>query len=335
MLILSFPQASGGRYDTLVRQLANPAATLPPPHAVGVQLAVGRIALAVARYQELNAARLLGKGSEEERSFGLWTPRRCDVYVAANGPGLLNVRMEVCRELWAAGISADLAYEHAVAEPTELLAATCRSEGILFLVSVRSEHSASCKVRSIIHNEATEVRRHELASWLVDQIARQRTVDLASSSTPLPGTRGAPADASRGSAPNAPAHQLMGATSNVNLLMPERQSTSTKKAERHRDERRSRTTTPAIGKAAKHVARLAEESAALPVLAVDFEGAAFERLCAALVFGKDDFAWKALLESLGGQEEKDYARLVRDHVAQVGRAWLYSIREDRAALVQC
>jgi hypothetical protein len=69
--------------------------------------------------------------------------------------------MELCRELWAAGISADLAYEHAVSESPDVLAAMCRAEGILYLVLQRSEHAPTCKVRSIVQNDFEEVPRHE------------------------------------------------------------------------------------------------------------------------------------------------------------------------------
>ena len=69
--------AAGGRYDSLLKRFANPSSTSSPPHGVGVQIAVGKIALALARYQELQVPHLMSKPVEEERSFGWWTPRRC------------------------------------------------------------------------------------------------------------------------------------------------------------------------------------------------------------------------------------------------------------------
>ncbi len=69
--------AAGGRYDSLLKRFANPSSTTSPPHGVGVQVAVGKIALALSRYQELQVPHLMGKTVEEERSFGWWTPRRC------------------------------------------------------------------------------------------------------------------------------------------------------------------------------------------------------------------------------------------------------------------
>lgn len=100
--------AAGGRYDALVQQFSGPTSSdRRPPHAVGFQLAVGKVALALSRWQTLHVPRLISKPSEEERSFGRWTPRRCDVYVAS-GPGLFRDRLNIVRGLWAHNISADL-----------------------------------------------------------------------------------------------------------------------------------------------------------------------------------------------------------------------------------
>jgi translation initiation factor 2-alpha kinase 4 len=54
---------------------------------------------------------MMAKERETERSFGFWSPSRCDVYVASFGPHQLNLRLDVCGELWRAGISADLQYD--------------------------------------------------------------------------------------------------------------------------------------------------------------------------------------------------------------------------------
>ena len=47
--------------------------------------------------------------NEWERSFGPWAVRRCDVYVVSfNSPGLVEKRLDVAKDLWKAGINADL-----------------------------------------------------------------------------------------------------------------------------------------------------------------------------------------------------------------------------------
>ncbi|MCO5566088.1 hypothetical protein L7F22_019764 [Adiantum nelumboides] len=165
--------ASGGRYDALLKRFASPTLNRAPAHAVGVQIALGRIAIALAKHQEAKMMGALNSGSDERTLFGPFTPRRCDVYVAS-APGLFSTRMEICRELWSANISADLAYEHALEESPELLASTCKAEGILFLVIARSRGSI-VKVKSIVTRSEHEVHRWELISWIADRIQRLRS----------------------------------------------------------------------------------------------------------------------------------------------------------------
>lgn len=47
--------------------------------------------------------------NEWERSFGPWAVRRCDVYVVSFvTPGLVDLRLDIAKDLWKAGINADL-----------------------------------------------------------------------------------------------------------------------------------------------------------------------------------------------------------------------------------
>ncbi|KDN44887.1 Serine/threonine-protein kinase [Tilletiaria anomala UBC 951] len=169
--------AAGGRYDYLLKRFANPGASSssPPPHGVGVQIAVGKVALALSRYQELQVPHLMSKAAEEERSLGWWTPRRCDVYVVGGQAGALEAVMDVCRELWSFGICAD--FESGTLDvPPERLAAACKAEGILLVVTVRARHT-TLKVRNVLHRQDVEVDREELVSWLQEHLMRQRMVD--------------------------------------------------------------------------------------------------------------------------------------------------------------
>lgn len=71
--------AVGGRYDQLLTRFAFPstsATTVTTPRAAGVQIAVGKIVAALAKYQQVHVPRLMGR-PEEERTLGPWTPRRC------------------------------------------------------------------------------------------------------------------------------------------------------------------------------------------------------------------------------------------------------------------
>jgi translation initiation factor 2-alpha kinase 4 len=54
--------ASGGRYDALLKRFASPTLAKPPSHAVGIQIALGRIAVALAKHHEVvTGARLTNK----------------------------------------------------------------------------------------------------------------------------------------------------------------------------------------------------------------------------------------------------------------------------------
>ncbi|PWN39467.1 Serine/threonine-protein kinase [Ceraceosorus guamensis] len=282
--------ASGGRYDWLIKQFSSPSGSQAPPHAVGIQLAAGRIALAVSRYHE------------HARTYGNWTPRRCDVYVAASSSDLATQRMELCHELWAAGISADLAYEDMVSSSPEVLAATCRTEGILYLVLVRSEHATTCKVRSMLHGDFNEVPRAELVAWLAEHIGRQRAGETNVSSAALTNA------AFSSSASHTPS-----SAASVQYLAPERASNNSRKAERSgNNDRRARLQAPAAAKAARCVEAISKDASGAPIIAVDLVGPAFKRLCAAAMIGKDQ-----RLEGSG--EEREYVRNVVDHISHLDR----------------
>ena len=68
---------------------------------------------------------------KDQRSFGFWSLRRCDVYVASFQLGHLHERLEIAALLWKHGISTDLMYETGVsAGDPESLAEQCHREGI-------------------------------------------------------------------------------------------------------------------------------------------------------------------------------------------------------------
>ena len=80
-------------------------------HADLTVVSSSRIAYHVGRYESAVSKRMMSKEAETERSFGYWSPSRCDVYVASFGPRQLESRLDICGELWRAGISADLQYD--------------------------------------------------------------------------------------------------------------------------------------------------------------------------------------------------------------------------------
>ncbi|GAC92821.1 hypothetical protein PHSY_000377 [Pseudozyma hubeiensis SY62] len=400
--------AAGGRYDGLLKHFANPsAASSAPLHGVGVQLAVGKLTLGLSKYQEVQVPKLLSR-AEEERSFGLYTPRRCDVYVAST-PGLLETRMEICRELWAHNIAADLQYEHATYDTPEAAAATCRAEGILLLVFAKAR-SPVLKVKVVLQRAEFEVARHELVGFVQDRIAKQRSVDVqvagsaggnASAARFGPATFDAAAMRAATAASAAPGslggmyhhhHQhggfsrtysgnevLPSATIAVRereMLLPERPIERSKKGDKSQQNRPKPSSRQLVlDKASRQVSKFADQlqSGNVPILAVDFTGANFDRLAAALTaclgshgergyggggeagggtdLSEDEGAYmfRAFLETLSA-DEREYARLIKGraiafafpdasnsaiNTVGCGRVFLYSLREDRTALIGC
>ena len=71
---------------------------------------------------------------KEPKSFGYWSPRRCDVYVVSYAAGHLLERLEVTAMLWKHNISADVMYEAVFTDDNNLEedhTSLWRSEGIL------------------------------------------------------------------------------------------------------------------------------------------------------------------------------------------------------------
>ena len=116
------------RYDDLITQFSLPK---PGGHnvcAVGLQISLERILVALAAYQAISVKNLL----KEQRSFGFWSPRRCDVYIVSYQPGHLSERLEVAALLWRHNISADVMYESSLPDGEyENHLELCHREGIL------------------------------------------------------------------------------------------------------------------------------------------------------------------------------------------------------------
>jgi histidyl-tRNA synthetase len=70
---------------------------------------------------------------KEQRSFGFWSPRRCDVYIVSYQPGYLSERLEVAALLWRHNISTDVMYESSLPDSEhENYLELCHREGILW-----------------------------------------------------------------------------------------------------------------------------------------------------------------------------------------------------------
>lgn len=117
------------RYDQLLASHWPPTSAPPaaPLRAAGVQIAVDKITAALATHQRASIKHLI----KDKRTFGLWSPRRCDVYVCDHQPGHLSQRLEIAATLWQNEISADVMYEAAVGESEDVTIVKCQNEGIL------------------------------------------------------------------------------------------------------------------------------------------------------------------------------------------------------------
>ena len=71
----------------------------------------------------------------DQKSYGYWSARRCDVYIVSFTPGHFAERLEIASLLWQNGISADLMDETAVQEKNfETITELCSDEGILYVL---------------------------------------------------------------------------------------------------------------------------------------------------------------------------------------------------------
>jgi eukaryotic translation initiation factor 2-alpha kinase 4 len=117
------------RYDALISKCGPPK--IKPENtgicAVGMQINLDKITVALAAFQSSSVKALI----KEERSFGFWSPRRCDVYVVSYHPGNLQDRLEVAALLWQHNISADVMYESGVLDTDQEHYELCCREGIL------------------------------------------------------------------------------------------------------------------------------------------------------------------------------------------------------------
>lgn len=103
-----------------------------PTCAIAVQISLEKITQALASFQSASQSTIL----KERRSYGYWSPRRCDVYVVSHQEGHLLDRLEVTSLLWQNNISADLMYEFGLQMAEhENVVEQCAREGILYVCS--------------------------------------------------------------------------------------------------------------------------------------------------------------------------------------------------------
>jgi eukaryotic translation initiation factor 2-alpha kinase 4 len=126
------PKVGYNRYDHLINKFAG--ITPKAMRAIGVQIALASFTSSLADHLSVSVPRLV----KEHRSFGYWSPSRCDVYIVSFQAGLITERIDLATMLWSNGISADIMYESALESSygsghgdATAYAEMCTREGIL------------------------------------------------------------------------------------------------------------------------------------------------------------------------------------------------------------
>jgi translation initiation factor 2-alpha kinase 4 len=136
--------------------------------AVGLQISLEKILIALAAYQAISVKNLL----KEQRSFGFWSPRRCDVYIVSYQPGYISERLEVAALLWRHDISADVMYESSLVDSEhENHFELCHREGIL-CVSTPFFLTCRCNVRRFSVYPRTRTARRDQPAFRIKSILK-------------------------------------------------------------------------------------------------------------------------------------------------------------------
>ncbi|GAA5862450.1 hypothetical protein JCM3774_002522 [Rhodotorula dairenensis] len=330
--------AAGGRFDEVVTRLAAPEVRMAGrcPHVVGFSLAVSKLSLAAAEANSTSGKQAMTRKDEHLRSYGSWAIRRCDVYVVSFSPGLIDLRLEIVKELWRDGIKADLMYDDDFLTLTpEQLVSACRREGILWLVIVKPsvagraathESETSLKVKSVLRGSEEEVMRSELSTWLVQQLREQSGVDEAAG-----GAAEAAADTTTNlQEPAKPAQDYI-------PVLPEEEGRN-QRGDVNRQKGRHNKRSMFAARAQKNIEQAAKAAAEAPVFAIDLDGQAFERMALSSGWITSDEAFKALLHT-APPGKRDYYNSIRSQIQrykrehECSRFWLFSLRDDRSVLM--
>ncbi|OCF54570.1 PEK/GCN2 protein kinase [Kwoniella mangroviensis CBS 10435] len=339
--------AFGGRYDSLLEHFKQPAMHSQSRRVfgVGMTIAVDQLARVVSKYESSLSRRLMEKPNEDERSFGYWSPARCDVYVAAFPHVDLSVRLNVIGELWRAGIRADLQYDDD--RSVEDVALECQEQNILYLVIPKASKTV-VKIRSILRKSEEEVSRHDLCNHLRIAISDQRRIDASYASA-------------EGSIPSAQAAAMSvepkQAEVDIKLLLPPEPMSS--KGTKGRPVRKFRHGTKSVYYEKASDFALQTHST-LPILGVDLPLSMLCQMTFDTSWISDDETWRSLLTKEGiSTGDRRYAETVRDAVKErkmgggavngtVGSGttgggnkdnsawcWLFSVREAKVGVALC
>lgn len=180
--------AAGGRYDSLIQSHRPKMRRFgEETHAVGFNLGWERLFTSMSRYQR-NFSKTQSKRGEDE-NLGAWATRRCDVLVASFCSTALRTQgTTILQELWANGISAELAGD---ASSPEKLVNMHRGDGILYIVIIKQglllgSGERNLKVKNLFRKEDTDLRNTELIPYLKNELAERDRKERSSIPIKLP-----------------------------------------------------------------------------------------------------------------------------------------------------
>lgn len=318
--------ARGGRYDHLITRYAQPSTKRTPVKAIGVQIALERIRLALASHQRQSVDTLI----KDERTFGLWSPRRCDVYIVGFRPGQLEARMELAAHLWQHGISADLMYESAIDSGHEGHVTVGLRQGILFLIWLRPKslrHDQTVyKVKSVLKGTEHEIRPQDLVGWLMQQLTEQKRIDASSSSANGARTM---EYALSGVVPPKESSAVVGSNVQV-VLPPDREG---RKHQRHKTKLQYHEKAFAMENELKSA--MQGNNSGFPMIAVDAPSAALAALTVNSTWLTNDEAWRGILSEFpalytSGTMLREAILKKREHGSKF--IYLFSVNDDRVFL---
>ncbi|ORY86753.1 kinase-like domain-containing protein [Leucosporidium creatinivorum] len=318
--------AAGGRFDDVVSRLAAPEVRFSGrcPHVVGVSIAVAKLSQAAADANVAMTKHIASKKDDAAaRSYGPWAVRRCDVYVVSFAATLIELRLDIVKDLWKAGIRADIMYDDDFLTLTpEQLVSACRREGIMWIVIVKQgpggraaldEPEKTLKVKSVLRGYEEEVPRSELVSWLskemreVDEAAGEAVADSVAAHTDAQKT----------------------AQDYIPIILDDDV----------RQKGRAKQKQMMITRAQTNVEKTAEAAASAPVFAIDVDGAVFRKMCESAAWITDDEAFRAITSN-APPAKRVYLTSIRQNIIKYkNRAnsfasfWLFSLRGDRSVLL--
>lgn len=167
--------AAGGRYDTLIGELRSKRSTKRhSDHAVGFFIGWDRLCTSMSNYIKNPGKNFLKHNDPEARSE--WKPKRCDALVASFDSHILRTTgLEIVQDLWAKGISAELATD---ISSMEQLTIGYKEDHHSWIILVRHDSSAigerSLKVKSMAKKEDFDIATTDLVPWLRSEI-RERS----------------------------------------------------------------------------------------------------------------------------------------------------------------